>query len=91
MDPASAAFTPASVARDDLWRLQTDMLRVQQTQREHDERLGRLERRQDDDARLKSVWGQGVGSAFPGVLSGTPVQGENGSQLLREIPLADLT
>jgi hypothetical protein len=74
MDPQSAAFTPSSAAftsRDD-WRL--DMLRVQQTVVDHSERLSRLERRQDEDARMKSVWG--TSSPFPGVLSGTPQQGE---------------
>jgi len=69
MDPQSAAFTP----RDDIWRFQSDMLRVQQTQSDHGERLSRLERRQDEDARMKSVWG--TSSPFPGVLSGTPQQG----------------
>jgi ubiquitin carboxyl-terminal hydrolase 4/11/15 len=69
MDPQSAAFTP----RDDIWRFQSEMLRVQQTQSEHGERLLRLERRQDEDARMKSVWG--TSSPFPGVLSGTPQQG----------------
>ena len=70
MDPQSAAFTP----RDDLWRWQTEMLRVQQVQADHAERLMRLERRQEDDTRMKSVWG--TASPFPSVLSGTPQQGE---------------
>ncbi|KAF2400683.1 hypothetical protein EJ06DRAFT_402263 [Trichodelitschia bisporula] len=68
MDPQSAPFTP----RDDLWRFQTDVLRMQQTQQEHAERLLRLERKQEDDARMKSVWG--TSSPFPGVLAGTPQQ-----------------
>lgn len=68
MDPQSLAFTP----RDDLWRFQSEMLRVQQTQADHGERLSRLERRQDEDARVKSVWG--ASSPFPSVLSGTPQQ-----------------
>ena len=70
MDPQSAAFTP----RDDLWRWQTEMLRVQQVQADHAERLMRLERRQEDDTRMKSVWG--TASPFPSGLSGTPQQGE---------------
>lgn len=73
MDPQSAAFTP----RDDLWRWQTEMLRVQQVQADHAERLMRLERRQEDDARMKSVWG--TASPFPSVLGGTPQQGERKS------------
>ncbi|MCJ1358767.1 MAG: hypothetical protein MMC33_008767 [Icmadophila ericetorum] len=59
-------------SRDDLWRLQSEMKAVSMTQAEHSERLARLERRQDEDARLKSVWG--TSSPFPGILSGTPQQ-----------------
>lgn len=70
MDPQSLAFTP----RDDFWRFQSEMLRVQQTQADHGERLSRLERRQYEDARVKSVWG--ASSPFPSVLSGTPQQGQ---------------
>jgi ubiquitin carboxyl-terminal hydrolase 4/11 len=70
MDPQSLAFTP----RDDFWRFQSEMLRVQQTQADHGERLSRLERRQDEDARVKSVWG--ASSPFPSVLTGTPQQGQ---------------
>ncbi|KAF2674089.1 UCH-domain-containing protein [Microthyrium microscopicum] len=68
MDPQSAIFTP----RDDIWRMQSDMSRIQQTQQEHSDRLNRLERRQDDDARTKSIWG--ASSPFPSVLAGTPQQ-----------------
>lgn len=68
MDPQSVAFTP----RDDIWRFHSEMLRVQQTQAEHADRLARLERRQDEDARVKSVWG--TSSPFPSVLGGTPQQ-----------------
>lgn len=76
MDPQSQAFTPfssSSSSSNDNWRLHTDVARLQQVQAEHAERLARLERRQDEDARLKSVWG--TGSPFPSVLSGTPQQG----------------
>ena len=62
-------------SRDDLWRLQNEMKAVSMTQAEHSERLARLERRQEDDARMKSVWG--TSSPFPGILSGTPQQGES--------------
>ena len=64
-------FTFAS--RDDLWRLENDMKAFYATQSEHTDRLLRLERRQDDDTRLKSVWGNS--SPFPGTLNGTPQQG----------------
>lgn len=69
MDPQSVAFIP----QNESWRLQNDLLRVQQVQSDHSDRLLRLERRQDDDARMKSVWGGA--SPFPSVLSGTPQQG----------------
>ncbi|KAG9556562.1 UCH-domain-containing protein, partial [Aureobasidium melanogenum] len=68
MDPQSVAFVPHS----DSWRLCNDLLRLQQVQQDHTDRLLRLERRQDDDARMKSVWG--ATSPFPSVLSGTPQQ-----------------
>ncbi|KAK8160689.1 hypothetical protein BKA80DRAFT_183064, partial [Phyllosticta citrichinensis] len=69
MDPQSISFNP----RDDIWRFHSEMLRVQQTQAEHADRLSRLERRQDEDARVKSVWG--TSSPFPTVL--VPLQQPN--------------
>ncbi|KAL9083772.1 MAG: hypothetical protein Q9165_008382 [Trypethelium subeluteriae] len=63
---------PEKLPMSDPWRLHNEMLRVQQIQQDHNERLLRLERRQDDDARMKSVWGSA--SSFPSVLSGTPHQ-----------------
>jgi hypothetical protein len=73
MDPQSQAFTPYS-SNNETWRVQSDIVRLQQVQAEQAERIARLERRQEDDARMKSVWGQS--SPFPSVLSGTPQQGE---------------
>ena len=73
MDPQSQAFTPYS-SNNETWRVQSDIVRLQQVQAEQAERIARLERRQEDDARMKSVWGQT--SPFPSVLSGTPQQGE---------------
>lgn len=70
MDPQSVAFQP----RDDTWRFQEEMLRVQQNQAELSDRVSRLERQRDDDSRLKNVWG--TSSPFPSVLGGTPQQGE---------------
>jgi len=69
MDPESAAFQP----RDDFWRIQDDMLRMHQSQQELADRVSRLERRNEDDSRLKNVWG--TSSPFPSVLGGTPQQG----------------
>ena len=64
----------AFALKDDVWRLQGDMKTVHAMQSDHADRLLRLERRQDDDARMKSVWGHS--SPFPSILSGTPQQGE---------------
>ena len=53
MDPQSQAFTPYSHSNEG-WRVQTELSRIQQIQAEHADRLARLERRQDDDARIKA-------------------------------------
>jgi ubiquitin carboxyl-terminal hydrolase 4/11/15 len=68
MDPQ-----PAFVPRDDFWRLQADMAKLQQVQAAHSDRLTRLEQRQDDDSRTKSIWG--TSSPFPSILAGTPQTG----------------
>lgn len=81
MDQQGVAFTP----NKDIWRLHSEMLRVQQTQVDHAERLARLERRQDEDARVKSVWG--ASSPFPSVLGGTPQQGNNFMSQKRAVSL----
>lgn len=81
MDPQSAAFTP----NGDIWRYQSEMMRVQQTQAEHAERLLRLERRQDEDVRQKSIWGSS--SPFPSALSGGSLQ--QGEQQALYQPLDD--
>ena len=62
---------------NELWRVQVDLKSLATTQAEHSDRLHRLERRLDEDNRIKSVWGPS--SPFPGVLSGTPHQGSIGS------------
>jgi hypothetical protein len=63
-----------AATREDLYHVQMDIKHVQAVQINHADRLSRLEKRQADDAALKSVWGNG--SPFPGVLSGTPQQGQ---------------
>jgi ubiquitin carboxyl-terminal hydrolase 4/11/15 len=50
------------------------MLRVQENQADLADRVARLERKHEDDSRLKNVWG--TSSPFPSVLGGTPQQGE---------------
>jgi hypothetical protein len=63
--------------REDLYHVQMDVKHVQAVQINHADRLMRLEKRQADDAALKSVWG--TSSPFPGVLSGTPQHGQSTS------------
>ncbi|KZL83828.1 ubiquitin carboxyl-terminal hydrolase 19 [Colletotrichum incanum] len=60
------------ITRDDLFNIQMDLKQIQLVQSNQGERLVRLERRQEQDASLKSVWQQ---HPFPGVLAGTPQQG----------------
>jgi hypothetical protein len=59
--------------REDLHNVAMEVKQVQAVQSNHADRIMRLEKRQADDAALKSVWG--TGSPFPGILSGTPQQG----------------
>jgi hypothetical protein len=58
--------------REELYHVQMDVRHVQAVQMNHADRLLRLEKRQADDAALKSVWN----SPFPSILSGTPQQGQ---------------
>ncbi|EAW06395.1 uncharacterized protein ACLA_080790 [Aspergillus clavatus NRRL 1] len=44
-------------SRDDIWRVFEELKELHATQFEQAERIARLERRRDEDARLKSVWG----------------------------------
>lgn len=66
MDPQSQSFTPVGS--------QAEAAQVNHILLEHSERIARLERQNNDDARLKSLWGHT--SAFPSILSGTPQQGQ---------------
>jgi len=59
------------VARDDVFAVQMDVKQLQAVQASHAERLARLEKRQADEASIKSVWN----SPFPSALSGTPQHG----------------
>jgi hypothetical protein len=58
-------------SREEFYNVQMDVKHVQVVQMSHADRLLRLEKRQADDAALKSVWN----SPFPSVLGGTPQQG----------------
>jgi hypothetical protein len=66
----------AFASRDDIWRLQESLNEISTIQGQHTERIMRLEKRRDDDARLKSVWGPT--SPFPGGLGGSGPQGKPG-------------
>ena len=76
-----------TATREDLYHVQMDVKHVQAIQNNHAERLMRLEKRQADDAALKSVWGPE--SPFPSVLSGTPQHGPYTSISLIEHGQAD--
>ncbi|KAI9658458.1 MAG: CSN-associated deubiquitinating enzyme Ubp12 [Alyxoria varia] len=65
MDPQSYAFTP----QNEVWRLSNTMKGFQEVQQDHADRLSRIERRQEEETRVKSVWGPS--SPFPSVLSGS--------------------
>ncbi|KAL4975856.1 hypothetical protein BDW66DRAFT_136481 [Aspergillus desertorum] len=56
-------------SRDDIWRVFEELKDLHATQIEQAERIARLERRRDEDARLKSVWGPL--SPFPSSVCGT--------------------
>ncbi|PLB48978.1 hypothetical protein P170DRAFT_358126 [Aspergillus steynii IBT 23096] len=56
-------------SRDDIWRVFEELKELHATQFEQAERIARLERRRDEDARLKSVWGPL--SPFPSSVGGT--------------------
>ncbi|KAJ8123804.1 hypothetical protein ONZ43_g331 [Nemania bipapillata] len=60
-----------SATRDDLYNVQMDVKQMQIVQNSHAERLSRLEKRQADDAAIKSAWN----SPFPSALGGTPQHG----------------
>lgn len=63
------------VSREEFHNVQMDVKQVQFLQQNHTERLLRLEKRQADDAALKSLW-RGT-SPFPSsLLGGTPQHGE---------------
>ena len=62
---------PFSAINQQLFHHEMDIKHVQDIQAMHSERILKLERKQADDAALKSVWT----SPFPSVLTGTPNQG----------------
>jgi len=65
-----------SVNRDEFYNVQMDLRQIQAMQSNYNERLQRIERRQQDDASIKSVWNN---PPFPAALSGTPQHGASSS------------
>lgn len=59
------------VTREELYSVHMDLKQMQIVQNSHAERLSRLEKRQADDAAIKSAWN----SPFPSALGGTPQHG----------------
>ncbi|GIJ88571.1 hypothetical protein Asppvi_007495 [Aspergillus pseudoviridinutans] len=56
-------------SRDDIWRVFEELKELHAAQFEQAERIARLERRRDEDAKLRSVWGPL--SPFPTSIGGT--------------------
>ena len=71
-------------SRDDIWRVFEELKELHAAQFEQAERIARLERRRDEDARLRSVWGPV--SPFPTSIGGAISTGVfSPSMLLRTI------
>ncbi|OQE17646.1 hypothetical protein PENSTE_c020G08964 [Penicillium steckii] len=58
-------------SRDDIWRVFEELKELRVGQFEQSERLGRLERRRDEDARMRNVWGSSPLSPFPASVGGS--------------------
>ncbi|KAJ5590398.1 hypothetical protein N7450_004370 [Penicillium hetheringtonii] len=58
-------------SRDDIWRVFEELKELRVGQFEQSERLGRLERRRDEDARMRNVWGSSPLSPFPTSVGGS--------------------
>ena len=71
--------------RDEYQDVQMDVKRLQIVQHEHSERLRLLEKRQADDAALKSVWS----SPFPGVLASSQYPPQPGLRAFTPLPPSD--
>ena len=59
--------------KEDLWRLQEDIKDLFANQGQHSERIMRLEKRRDDDTRVKNVWGPV--SPYPASFANSAQQG----------------
>ena len=59
--------------KEELWRLQESLTDISSTQSQHADRIMRLEKRREDDGRVKNVWTPS--SPFTGVLGSAPQHG----------------
>ena len=66
--------------KEDFWRLQETISDISTTQAQHSERIMRLEKRRDEDSRLKNVWTPS--SPFTSMLGGGSQNGESLSPCL---------
>lgn len=66
--------------RDDIWRLQEDLKDIYATQAHHTDRISRLEKRKEEDTRMKGLWGPQ--SPFPGGIASTPQTGTSNPIIL---------
>lgn len=73
--------------REDIWRVHEEVKDLCATQAEHSERLAKLERRKEDDAKMKSLW-----SPFSPIPSSAG-HGSHGEflSLIHRLPQATLT
>lgn len=67
-------------SREDIWRVHEEVKDLYATQLEHGERIARLERRREDDARMKNLWAPF--SPFPSAVSNSATQGSSFPVLL---------
>lgn len=61
-------------SREDIWRVHEEVKDLVAMQVEHGERLSKLERRREDDTRIKNLWGPF--SPFPSAVSTPGNQGK---------------
>lgn len=61
-------------SREDIWRVHEEVKELYSTQADHGDRLARLERLKEDNARLKNVWGSLP--SFPGAVGSTVHSGK---------------
>lgn len=66
--------------KEEFWKMQETLNDLSGIQSQHSERIMRLEKRRDDDVRVKGVWAPS--SPFGNVLGSTPHPGMTFAELL---------